>query len=441
MQMATEGALELDASFFADPHALYARLREQRPVLPVVTPAGLRVWLVTRYDDVRDALSDPRLGKDSTRFSDVLERHLVDPNNRVFFADAINKHMLSSDPPDHTRLRRLVSKAFTARSIAGLRPRIEEIAQDLVEVMARRVRAGERELDLIDAFAFPLPMTVIAEILGVPDQDRDSFRVWSNTLLSQAPAEQRESAALSMARYLGRLVEEKLARPADDMLSVIVSATDVSGTAVPATDVSGTDVSATDVPATDSDSDGSGDDRLSGPEAVSMAFLLLVAGHETTVNLIGNGMLALLRQPERMAQLRSHPELTGRAVEEFLRFDGPLNTATFRHTLEPVTFSGVDIPADELVLVSLTSANRDATRYPHPDELDLTRDTGQHLAFGHGIHFCLGAALARLEGEIAFRTLLGRFADIELAADPAVLAWRSSMILHGLDRLPVRLSQ
>ncbi len=425
MQLAAEGALELDATFFADPHALYVRLREQRPVLPVVTPAGLRVWLVTRYDDVRAALSDPRLGKDSARFSDVLDRHLVDPNSRVFFADAINKHMLSSDPPDHTRLRRLVSKAFTARSIAALRPRIDAIAQDLVDEMARRVSAGEHEMDLIDAFAFPLPMTVIAEILGVPDQDRDSFRTWSNTLISQAPAEQRESAALSMAGYLGRLVAEKEARPADDMLSVIVAATDSDLDSDPDGDLEG----------------GGGSDRLTGTEAVSMAFLLLVAGHETTVNLIGNGMLALLGHPERMAQLRSHPELTGQAVEEFLRFDGPLNTATFRHTLEPVAFAGVEIPADELVLVSLTSANRDATRYPRPDELDLTRDTGQHVAFGHGIHFCLGAALARLEGEIAFRALLGRFAGIELAAEPAELAWRSSMIIHGLDRLPVRLSR
>jgi cytochrome P450 len=219
-------------------------------------------------------------------------------------------------------------------------------------------------------------MTVICEILGVPEVDRDEFRIWSNTVLSFAPAEARGAAALAMGRYLSALVADRRANPGEDMLSAIVAASEDS-------------------------------DRLSESEAVAMAFLLLVAGHETTVNLIGNGVLALLRHPDQLAELRAHPELTRAAVEEFLRFEGPLNTATFRHTAQPVTIAGVDIPAGEVVLVALASANRDPEHYRSPAELDLHREPA-HLAFGYGIHHCLGAPLARLEGEVAFRTLLER---------------------------------
>jgi cytochrome P450 len=275
--------------------------------------------------------------------------------------------------------------------------------------MAARLTAGEDTVDLLDAFAFPLPMTVICEILGVPDEERDDFRRWSNTVLSSAAVEDRSAAAAAMAGYLNRLVADKRAHPGPDMLSEIVAASEDA-------------------------------DRLSAVEAVSMAFLLLVAGHETTVNLIGNGMLALLRHPDRLAELRADPDLTRAAVEEFLRFDGPINLATFRHTTEPVTIAGIDIPADEIVLISLTSANRDPAQYERPDELDLHRDATQNLAFGHGIHHCLGAALARLEGEIAFRTLLDRFPEMSLAAEPAELTWRVSTLIRGVVELPVHLS-
>lgn len=215
-----------------------------------------------------------------------------------------------------------------------------------------------------------------------------------------------------MAGYLNRLVEDKRAHPGQDMLSEIVAASEDA-------------------------------DRLSPVEAVSMAFLLLVAGHETTVNLIGNGMLALLRHPDRLAELRADADLAPAAVEEFLRFDGPINLATFRHTVEPVTIAGTEIPAGEIVLISLTSANRDPAQYDRPDELDLhRRDVGAagNLAFGYGIHHCLGASLARLEGEIAFRTLLRRFPDMSLAAEPAELSWRVSTLIRGVVELPVRLS-
>jgi cytochrome P450 len=334
----------------------------------------------------------------------VLDRHPVPPERRAVFDQNLGRHMLSSDPPDHTRLRKLVSRAFTVRAIAGMRPRIEEIAAGLADQMA----AGPAEVDLLDAFAFPLPMTVICDLLGVPDAERRTFRTWSNTVLSSdGVAADRTGAAAAMAQYLTALVAEKRARPADDMLSAIVA---VSADA----------------------------DRLSADETVSMAFLLLVAGHETTVNLIGNGMLALLRRPERLAELRADPDLTPQAVEEFLRFDGPVNLATYRHTTEPVEIGGTTIPAGEAVLVALASADRDEEHFPAADELDLHRDAG-HLAFGHGLHHCLGAPLARLEGDVAFRVLLARFPALALAAEPEELTWRSSMLMRGLTRLPVRL--
>jgi cytochrome P450 len=404
MTQTADTVVELDEDFFADPHRMYARLRAERPVARARTPVGLRVWLVTRYDDARQALTDPRLSKDGIGLAQVLDRHPLPPDQRVVFAQELGRHMLSSDPPDHTRLRKLVSRAFTMRAIAGMRPRIEEIAAGLADQMAD----GPAEVDLLDAFAFPLPMSVICDLLGVPDSERTTFRTWSNTLLSSdAAAAEREAAGAAMAQYLGALVADKRARPADDMLSAIVAASEDA-------------------------------DRLSADETVSMAFLLLVAGHETTVNLIGNGMFALLRHPARLAELRADPDLTPRAVEEFLRFDGPVDLATYRHTTESVEIGGTTIPPGEVVLVALASANRDSDRYPAADVLDLRRDVG-HLAFGFGLHHCLGAPLARLEGDVAFRTLVSRFPDLALAAGPDELTWRASMLMRGLTRLPVRL--
>jgi cytochrome P450 len=403
----TSEPIELGEDFLADPHALYRVLRDERPVARAVTPLGLRVWLVARHADAREALNDPRLSKDGGRFMELLDRHSVAPDKRMAFADSLAGHMLNSDPPDHTRLRKLVNRAFTVRSISRMRPRIEAIAHALADDMEARATAGDGSVDLLDTFAFPLPMTVICELLGVPDGERDAFRRWSNTLLSAGTAQERGAAGAAMAEFLARLVADKATNPGDDMLSAIVQATDDA-------------------------------DRLSPREATSMAFLLLVAGHETTVNLIGNGVLALLTHPEQLAELRGDPELTPAAVEEFLRFDGPVNLATLRYTTEPVAISGTEIPAGEVVMVALTAADRDAERYPDPDVLDLHRDTGQHVAFGYGIHHCLGAPLARLEGEIAFRTLLDRFPDLALAAEPETLAWRSSTLIRGLTSLPVR---
>jgi cytochrome P450 len=416
-----EEPLELDASFTADPHALYPLLRRERPVTRARSRLGMRIWLVTRYEDVRAALNDPRLAKDAARTRRVFDQQHRNAGPRVHFGEQLTAHMLNSDPPDHTRLRKLVNRAFTVRAVAAMRPRVEEIAGGLADAMATKARAGQDTVDLLDEFAFPLPMTVICEILGVPDRDRDEFRAWSNTVLSNAPVDERRAAATAMSGFLVELVEDKRAHPGNDMLSEIVRA---SGTGIGA----GSSASGTSIDT----------DRLSVREAVSMAFLLLVAGHETTVNLIGNGTLALLRHPDRLAELRANPDLTPSAVEEFLRYDGPLNMATLRHTTEPVSIAGTEIPAGELVMVSLASANRDPDRYQRPDELDPHRDAS-HLAFGYGIHHCLGAPLARLEADVAFRTLLDRFPALSLAAEPTELSWRESTLIRGLARLPVRL--
>ncbi|WP_199430601.1 cytochrome P450 family protein [Qaidamihabitans albus] len=396
--------LQLGAEFLQDPHEVSRLLRAEAPVRPVIMPRGLRVWLVTGYADARTLLADHRLSKDSARASAVFERRLTTTGDRSTpLSRSLAAHMLNSDPPDHTRLRKLVGKAFTARTVARLRPRIEEIADRLLDDMA-----GAREVDLLEAFAFPLPITVICELLGVPDDARGDFRAWSGTLLDTATPEQFDHAAGHMAAYLAELVARKRAAPTDDLLSALVHATDEG-------------------------------DALSEEELVSMAFLLLVAGHETTVNLIGNGVLALLREPGQLAALRADPALLPNAVEEFLRYEGPVHIATLRFTTEPVPVGGTEIPAEEFVMISLLAADRDPARFGDPDRLDITRPAGGHLAFGHGIHYCLGAPLARLEGEIAIGRLLARYGGLRLVAEPETLRWRDSTLIRGLQELPVRL--
>jgi len=384
----------LGADYFADPYSVHARLREQHPVARVVMPGGTPAWLVTGYAQARAALTDPRLGK-------LPKGWRPDPDSLLASLDL---HMLNLDPPDHERLRKLVNKAFTARRVAELRPRITAITAGLLDDMSTR-----REVDLLASFAFPLPITVICELLGVPVADRDQFRAWSATIVADTvSSELFQAHATAMTRYFQTLMAARRREPADDLLSALISARDNT-------------------------------DRLSENELLSMAFLLLVAGHETTVNLIASGMLALLLNPGELGRLRADRSLLGAAVEELLRYVNPVNNATFRFASEPVEIGGVPIGPGEVVLVSLSGANRDPSRYAQPDRLDLGRDSGGHLAFGHGIHYCLGAPLARLEAEIAFAGLLERFGSITLAVPPEALRWRPSTLIHGLESLPVRL--
>jgi cytochrome P450 len=397
------GLEQLQEAYLQNPHEVHERLRETGPVSELVLPRGLKVWLVTRYEEARVALSDARLSKDFSRAEDLFGKHLQPGVARRDFDQSLANHMLSADPPNHTRLRKLVNKAFTARRMEALRPRIQEITNELLDGMD-----GRSEVDLLDALAFPLPITVICELLDVPLDERDDFRRWSNTLLTNATQEDLTAAGAAMYGFLAKLIEQKRERPGEDIFSALVHANE-------------------------------DDDQLDQTELISMAFLLLVAGHETTVNLIGNGMLALLRNPDQLELLKNDRSLLPGAVEEFLRLDGPINLATFRFTAEDVELGGVTIPKNELVLVSLLGANRDPEKFPEPDKMDITRPTGGHVAFGHGIHFCLGAPLARLEGAIAIGSLLDRF-DVELAGEPEALRWRASTLLHGLERFPVSLT-
>ncbi|MFF8912791.1 cytochrome P450 [Streptomyces sp. NPDC015032] len=398
-------------AFHQNPHEALAELRRTAPAVPVTTPNGLRTWLVTGYEHARALLADPRLSKDMRVGRDLIPRNFADPDKqREFLAESgersqfphvLSVHMLDSDPPDHTRLRRLVGRAFTARRIESLRPRIIELTDELLDAVARHER-----LDLMEALAFPVPFTVICWLLGVPPDDRAAFRRWSNLLVSGAGTDEVREAGASMIAYLKALIEAKRAEPADDMLTDLVRARD----------------------------DG---DQLSSDELISMAFLLLVAGHETTVNLIGNGTLALLTHPGVGQQLAADESLWPAAVEEFLRHDGPVTNATWRFTTEPVEVGSVVIPEGEFVTISLGAAGRDPARYPDPDRLDITRAHTASVAFGHGIHHCLGAPLARLEGQIVLSRLLARFPGLRLAVDADQLRWRSSLMMRGLEELPV----
>jgi cytochrome P450 len=408
------GTVQLGADYFQNPLAYFGRMREEGPVTPVVLPHGERAWLVTRYADVRAALADPRLHKD---WAGKLTSPGWVPDEVTGYLAA---HMLNADPPNHTRLRKLVTKAFTARRVAGLRPRVEAITASLLDAAEERAAAlkntdGDDVIDLIEAFAFPLPVTVICELLGIPAQDQGAFRQWSNAMLaSEGEPGSFRDAGEAMYHYFTRLVAAKRAAltsntgPADDMVSALIEARD-SG------------------------------DSLDERELIAMLWLLLIAGHETTTNLIASGTLALLTNPAQLERLRSDPSLLPGAVEELLRYANPLNHATDRFTLEPVEIGGVTIPAREWVLCVTSSANHDPDRFGDAGRLDVQRDAGGHVAFGHGIHYCLGAPLARLEGEVAFGALLARFPRLSLGADPSSLRWRASSLIHGLETLPVRL--
>lgn len=397
--------LVLDEDFVQRSHEVTARLRETTPVRFVVLPGGFPVWLVTGHAEARAAMTDPRLS--SHHVYDRLERMRLaaagaGEDAESLFAPELAQNLLNLDPPDHTRLRKLVSAVFTTRSVAPLRPRIEEITDELLDAMAA---AGEAEL-LAD-YAYPLPIRVICELLGIPFADRDRFTDWSRTMVAATTPAEVGAASKLMAGYLGDLVEAKRADPGEDLLSRLVHVSE----------------------------DG---DRLSRDELISTAVVLLTGGFETTVNLISSGMLALLRHPDQLALLRSRQDLLGGAVEEFLRYETPNNLSSPRYATEPVELGGVEIPAGHFVMASWLSANREP-RFADADRLDITRKPGGHLAFGHGIHYCLGAPLARLEGEIAFGRLLARFTDVELAVPEEELRWRFSTAMHGLETLPLRL--
>ena len=394
-------------AFKADPYPFYARLRAEAPVCPLALTNGRSAWLVTRYDDVVALFKDERFVNEGGRVR-TPEQEARQPWVPKAFR-RLQRNLLALDAPDHTRLRTLVHKAFTPRLIENMQERIRSLADELLDAVEARGR-----MDVIRDFALPLPTTIIAEMLGVPARDRSRFHRWSNALVSSTSSLWGTLKTLphvmAFLRYIGKLVKARQAAPQEDLASALVMAHEAG-------------------------------DRLSEDELVAMIFLLLVAGHETTVNLIGNGVLALLEHTGQMERLRDDPGLIRPAVEEFLRYDPPVHLASERYAREDVTLGGVTIAHSEMVHPLLGSANRDERQFVRPDDLDIAREPNRHVAFGQGVHYCLGAALARMEGQIAVNTLLRRMPELRLAVPRHALRRRPGMGLHGLEALPVAFSR
>ena len=391
--------------FAQDPHSRYALLRaagEVRKHVVKTLATELNAWVVADYEQARALLADARLSKEIEPLLDAMAANAVDPAQTIARTP---RSMLFSDPPDHTRLRRLLGSAFTMRRVEQLRPWIEELTDSLLD----RVVPGE-EFDFVERIGMALPIFVIGKLLGIPPERHDDFRDWNGVLASlQTSAEQKREAHGLAFGYIGELIEAKRREPGDDLVSALIAAQEDGGS-------------------------------LDDPELLATTYLMMNAGYETTAHMLSSGVLGLLEQPEQQALLRADAGLLPGAVEEFLRLESPLNMATIRFTAEPVQLGTTVIPAGEIVFIALLSANRDPERFPDPDRLDVTRSNRGHLSFGHGIHHCIGAPLARMEGEIVFGRLLDRFPSWELAAPAESLRWKYSAQFRGLESLPLRLA-
>jgi cytochrome P450 len=393
--------------FRATTYETFAAIREEDPILCQPGLDGeTPIWFLTRYDDVvAMLLDDERFVLDRSNALTPEEIEALPSPIPPELEELINRHVLTTDGDDHRRLRRLVSQAFTPRMVERLRPRIQEIADELVDEMVPR-----GEADLVDSFAFPLPIIVIAELLGIPAEDRDRFRVWSNTFVSPSLGEDALGVFLEHTRefltYLTELFERRRADPADDLVSALLQAEEQG-------------------------------DSLAENELFSMMILLIVAGHETTVSLIANSVLALLTHPEELEVLRNDPARIPAAVEELLRYDSPVERTITRWAATDVELGGHAIGRGDFVIGILGSANRDPARFADADTLDLDRADVRHVGFGRGRHFCLGAPLARLEAEIALTTLLRRLPGLRLAVPPESLRYRPVPLFRSLAELPV----
>jgi cytochrome P450 len=422
--METETGINIFSAGFKD-HAFesYEEFRESSPVLSMPLPNDQTLRLVMRYSDAVAMMKDHgRFGNDiANAYSEAeleglraqyLQGMSEEQAKQMLDLDQLfGRILLSIDPPDHSRLRRLVAIPFTPKYIEGLRTRVREIALSLLDEIDAKVRAGQRQFDLIDEFSYPLPLTVIAEMLGIPEEDYDRFRIWSQASVTFVPGQQtsqeHNELLQEFANYLRHLAAAKREAPGDDLLSGLVQAE-------------------------------AGGDKLSEEELISMMFLLIVAGHETTVNLIANGTLLLFDHPDQRQRLRNEPGLLKSAIEEMLRFYGPVEVGLTRWVREDTEFGGTQLKRGQQIMAVLASANHDPGQFPNPEVFDIARDPNRHVAFGTGIHACLGATLARLEAEVAFAELLNRFPDLTLAVPRAELAWRDGTFMRALTALPVR---
>jgi cytochrome P450 len=395
-----------DAGFQKDPYPVYAIMRRDSPVHYRRINDQLAVWSCFRYDDVVSVLRGSQY--DTMTFPpEIIDTFLAQPASPYHsLARIVSAVMLVKDGADHSRLRGLVNKAFTPRMVEALRPRVVGLVDELLDALA-----GRDEIDLLTDFAAPLPIIVIAELLGIPPEDREQLRHWSDAMATFLDGSIRDAhmadaaaAASEMAHYLEGIFDERRHEPRDDLISGLVSAHEA-------------------------------EDKLDDDELLATVALILGAGHETTTNLIGNGTLALLRHPDQLERLRREPDLIDSAVEELLRYDSPVQN-TSRTPRENVVIGGQEVEAGIEVNVFLGSANRDPDVFSDPDVLDIARKDNRHVSFGQGVHFCLGASLARLEGQVAIGALLDRFPTMKLADE--VLEYRPGLVLHGLKRLPLR---
>lgn len=389
-----------DEGHRSDPKPLYESMRESAPVYRGIGPETRRsFWFLTRYEDVISSLRNPLLGREWRRLPDgVREQHDFDEPEEV---QVVNRHLLNLDPPDHTRLRKLVSHGFTSKRIQDLEPRIRGLTSTLLDEL-------EDGADLIQSVASPVPVTVIAELLGVPIGDQIHFRSLVDRMLRPVSEEDSMEAAVEFIGYMNDGIEHRRHTRGDDLLSALIHLEDEG-------------------------------DTLDHSELLSMVQLLLIAGHETTVNLIGNGMVELMRHPEQRHRLMTDRALLPSAIEEMLRFNGPVETSFPRFAYEDLEIGGVGIPQGDAVIPVLMAANNDPDQFPNPKSFDITRQLNRHVAFGSGIHYCLGAPLARLEAIIVIGSLLDRWPHIDFVGDPADLEWLPGFFLRGVRHLPVHI--
>jgi cytochrome P450 len=404
----------LDPELLRDPFTAYSHLRERAPLARVVFPGvDQEVWVVTRYDDVRTVLGDHRFVNDPAHVpgkdvGNLRERLVAARGIPPEYAKYVLDSILDADGEDHLRLRRLVSRTFTARRVMELRPRVEQITEDLLDRLPGTARDGV--VDLLPDFAYPLPITVICELVGIPEQDRPLWREWGKQLFSP---DGLAAAMRDLVGYIEDLIARRRAAPAGDLLTGLIRTHDEDG------------------------------DRLTDTELITMVLTLVLAGHETTAHLIGNGTAALLTHPGQLTLLREDPSLMPRAVHELMRWCGPVQATRIRYAAEDVDLGGMTVATGDPVMAMLVGANYDPRAFPDPERLDITREPDgrkeSHVGFGHGLHYCLGAALARQEGEVAFTALLRRFPDLSLAVPPADLEREPLPGSWRLARLPLRL--
>jgi cytochrome P450 PksS len=392
-----------DPKYKPNPYPMYAQLRAEQPVARFRGRFGM-IWLVTRYDDVMAMLKDLRLANDPRGVPERKPSLQLKVLHKLFWP--LIFHMLGTDDPDHARLRGLVSKAFTLKRIEALRTQVESLTNELLDLATH-----QEKFDVVRDYALVIPTTIIAQMLGIPPEDRTRFTRWSDSLLSSSATSVKGMATnlprfRAFMRYVRELIETRRRHPQDDLVSALIEAEEAG-------------------------------DHLSADELLAMVFLLLIAGYETTVNLIGNGTLALLDNPEQLERLRQHPELMTTAVEEFARYYTPIDYSQPRIARCDFDLSGVRIRQGQPVFAALSSANRDETQFHNADRLDVSREPNRHLGFGHGPHYCLGAFLARMEANVAFTTLLRRCPDLRLAVPRQDVRWRDSFLLRGIESLPV----